>query len=99
MDEAMPRLAVVAGGGDIGVDQKQTVTIELRESSGQRLNRDATVLLEATGGYLPKQRVELTGGQGSFPVIAFGLEAGDAFRIKAGFRNYSGMLDIPFTVV
>lgn len=99
MDDALPKIALIAGGGPIGVDGKQTVAIELRDAAGDRIERDAVVYLEATGGFLPKQRVAMKQGKGSFPIVAMGLEPGDAFKIKAGFRNFSGVLDIPFTVV
>ena len=99
MTEALPSIALISGGGAIAPEEKNIVGIELRDASGQRIARNATVYLEATGGYLPRRRVALTDGEGSFPVIALGLETGDSFKIKAGFRNFSGVLDIPFTVV
>jgi hypothetical protein len=99
MDEALPKLALLSGGGDIGVDQKQVVSVELRDAAGQKIARDAVIYLESTAGYLPKQRVNLAAGDGSFPVMATGLSPGDSFKVKVGFRNFSGVLDVPFTVV
>ena len=55
--------------------------------------------LEETGGYLPMKRVQTVGGLARFKVGALGLKAGDAFKVKVGLRNFSGMLDVPFEVV
>ena len=58
--EALPSIALISGGGTIAADEKQIVGIELRDHAGQRIARDAAIYLEATGGYLPKQRIALT---------------------------------------
>ena len=51
------------------------------------------------GEYLPKRRVSAPSGSASFKVAATGLDPGDTFKVKVGFRNYSGLLDVPFEVV
>jgi hypothetical protein len=71
------------------------VTVKLTDGTGKPY-RDgrATVYLEAVSGYLPHTRVDLNeAGEGSFRVMALGLEDGDLLRIKAGFRNFSGMAE------
>ena len=45
------------------------------------------------------KRVQTVGGLARFKVGALGLKAGDAFKVKVGLRNFSGMLDVPFEVV
>lgn len=99
MDEALPKIALVSGGGTIAAGQTQMVSVELQGEAGTKIARDTTLYLEATGGYLPKQRTAMSDGEGSFPVMALGLASGDAFKVKVGFRNFSGVLDVPFTVV
>ena len=95
MDDAFPRLELISGGGEIGAGGQQQVTVQVVSAEG----RDATLYLEETGGYLPMRRVRSINGKASFKVYALGLVAGDAFKIKLGFRNYSGLLDVPFEVV
>ena len=95
MDEAFPRLELISGGGEIGAGGQQEVTVQVVSVEG----RDATLYLEETGGYLPMRRVRSVNGKASFTVHALGLVAGDAFKVKLGFRNYSGLLDVPFEVI
>ncbi len=63
-----------------------------------RSSVSSTVFLEEVNGYLPKRRVDLTGGVGQFRVGALGLVAGDTVRVKAGFRFYTGLGDITLPV-
>lgn len=97
-DEAMPNLRVVSGGGSIDSGAMQEVEVELVDNNGQVLNRSTTLYLEATGGYIPKSRVPLTQGRGTFKVRALDLQAGDVFKVKVGFRTLTGMLDVNFEV-
>lgn len=83
---------VVAGG-------TARCSLELLDAAGDPLARDCAVYLETTGAYLPKQRVALVAGRADFDAVALGLAAGDAFRIKAGFKHYSGVTDATIAVV
>jgi len=56
------------------------------------------VHLETTGGQLARSRLSLDAGKGSFAVSASGLEPGERFKIKAGFRHYSGVAEHWFEV-
>ena len=75
-----------------------TVGLEMVDTSGERINRDTTLHLEATGGYLPQQRVACTSGLAQLRVGALGLSAGEHFRVKAGFYSYTGLTDLHFEV-
>lgn len=57
-----------------------------------------TVQLETTAGYLPKTRLTTRNGSARFKVGALGLEPGDVFKVKGGFRLFSGADEIAFTV-
>lgn len=46
--------------------------------------------VEATAGYLPKRRVTLVNGYGTFPLQTAGLSRDDEIKVKAGFWNYTG---------
>ena len=49
MTEALPGIALISGGGTIAPEEKNIVGIELRDHSGQKLNRNATVYPASTG--------------------------------------------------
>jgi hypothetical protein len=51
-------------------------------------------LFESTGGYLPVQRVNTNTGTGSIRISALGMLSGESFKVKAGFKNYSGTDEI-----
>jgi len=65
-----------------------------------RLIGDAApeIFLEATGGYLPHQRVRADAGTASFRFMALGLVAGESVRLKAGFRHFSGVAEAEIAV-
>ncbi len=73
--------------------------LRLLDHAGKPLARSPEVFLEATGGYLPRPRVPLVAGKGAFAVSALGLVAGERFKVKAGFRHYSGIAEHWFEVV
>ncbi|MDO8605110.1 MAG: hypothetical protein Q7R40_01110 [Phaeospirillum sp.] len=56
------------------------------------------VLLEAVAGILPRTRAVITGGAGTFKVMALCLEAGEAVRVKAGLGLFTGLADISIPV-
>lgn len=56
------------------------------------------VYLEQVSGMLNKTRVNLTNGQGSFKLFATGLESGETLRVKAGFKNFTGVSDFSINV-
>jgi hypothetical protein len=83
----------------IAPDGTATVTVNVVNiETDEVLTRDCELFLEATGGYLPLTRVAITNGAGSFKVKALGLETGDKFKVKVGFRLMTGLADANFTV-
>lgn len=95
LDQAFPAVELVSGGGPVTSGGYAEVTVRLTSDEC----KDTTLYLEETGGYLPMKRVQTVGGLARFKVGALGLKAGDAFKVKVGLRNFSGMLDVPFEVV
>lgn len=51
-------------------------------------------VFESTGGYLPVRRVATNTGTGSIRISALGMLSGESFKVKAGFKNYSGTDEI-----
>ena len=96
--EALPSIAVTSGGGSIDADGYDTVEFKMVDSDGSTINHATDIYLQSTGGYLPHQRVDVTNGTGSFKVGALGMTSGDMFKVKIGFRNYHGLVDVNYTV-
>jgi len=96
--KALPSLRLDAPG-TIAPEETATIGLKVVSSRG-RLVGDAApeVYLEATGGYLPQRRVQVENGTGAFRIMALGLEAGERFRIKAGFRHFSGVAEAEIVV-
>lgn len=67
--------------------------VRVVDANGTPLNRDVTLYLENVNGYLPKNRVQTSGGQATVKMMTVGLDAGDKVRLKAGFKFYSGAAD------
>ena len=98
MNEAFPHFEITSGGGAIDADATDTVNFKMIDNDDTLIEKTSEAYLESTGGYLPKTRVPITDGLGSFKVTALGLESGDAFKVKIGFRNLTGMHDVSYTV-
>ena len=99
LHEAFPNFVVTSGGESISADGTDTVKFKMTDSDGKAIKKEVTLYLESTGGYLPKTRLETdANGIGEFKVQALGLESGDMFKIKIGFRNFTGMTDVEYTV-
>lgn len=99
LHEAFPNFTVTSGGESISADGTDTVKFKMTDSDGKAIKKEVTLYLESTGGYLPKTRLETdANGIGEFKVQALGLESGDMFKIKIGFRNFTGMTDVEYTV-
>jgi hypothetical protein len=98
--QAFPGIALSTDTLDLAPDAYAIVTARLVTSAGKPIrDADAELYLEHTGGYLPKLRVTTMDGEARFRVGALGLEPGDSFRVKAGFRHYSGVAELAFRVV
>lgn len=62
-------------------------------------NYTGELVVEAVSGYVPNTRIQITNGSGVFKVMALGLVAGDAVRVKVGTKVLSGMAEITIPVV
>lgn len=90
---------VLSAPSTIAEDAYATVSIECQMLDGTlRTDCQSEVFLEAVAGYLPKTRVKLVDGIGSFKVGSLGLTAGDTVRVKAGWRYVPGLGDVSITV-
>tara|TARA_B100000470_G_scaffold72642_1_gene55509 strand:- start:8488 stop:9483 length:996 start_codon:yes stop_codon:yes gene_type:complete len=98
MNEAFPTFTVTSGGTSIDADGTDTVAFKMVDKDGALIARTSEAYLESTAGYLPKTRVPITDGLGTFKVTALGLESGDTFKVKIGFRNLTGVQDVNYTV-
>ena len=84
----------------IAADGVSTVQVRVvNKETAETLSAHCDLFLEATGGYLPLQRIRVSDGLGSFKVRALGLEAGQKFKVKVGFRLMTGLADASFEVV
>jgi len=84
----------------IAADGVATVQVRLvNQETDETLSAHCDLFLETTGGYLPLQRIRVSDGLGSFKVKALGLEAGQKFKVKVGFRLMTGLADASFEVV
>ena len=85
---------------DLAPDAYGTVTAQLVDGTGKTIrDADAELYLEPTGGYLPKQRIATEKGKAKFRVGALGLEVGDSFRVKVGFRHFTSVAELTVRVV
>lgn len=94
----MPAITL-AGGDTITPDSDATYTATVTRNGIVASDCNSEVCIETTGGYLPLQRVRAVNGVATFRVKALDLQAGDAFKIKVGFRNYSSLASKQITVI
>jgi hypothetical protein len=85
-------LEIALEGPDTAVaDTPVTVNFQVTRR-GYPIPCPVDVELESVGGYLPKPRIRTTAsGEGQFRVIPLGLEPGETFKVKAGFRFFAGL--------
>ena len=98
MRTELPQIRLIGGGGVIASNDTQNVRVEIIDGAGVRFKRSSNLYLEETGGYLPLKRIPVVNGVADFTVSALGLKAGQAFKVKVGFRSYTGLLDVAFEV-
>lgn len=94
-------LIKLTGNTTINADQTTTLNISFidPETNLELTNYSANVYLQTTGGYINKQRVFVSSNGASIIVRALDLEPGDKFKVKAGYRNYTGVSEINYKVV
>jgi hypothetical protein len=85
-------LGITLTGPDAAAaDVPVTVSLQVTRR-GEPIPCPVDVELESVGGYLPRPRVRTTAsGEGQFRAIPLGLEPGETFKVKAGFRFFAGL--------
>ena len=92
----LPTLTVEAPAA---VDANGVATMSVKLSRNEKtLDYSGELALEAVSGYLPKRRVTVENGVGTFKAMALGLDAGDQLRVKIGTRNVTGLAEAQITV-
>jgi len=78
LDTLLPEITVTSStvSGDI-------VTVNFTTDS--KINN---IYLVQSEGYLPKSKIPVTNGTGSFKVVTTGLDAGDTIKVKMGFKYW-----------
>lgn len=82
----------------VAPDGSVVLGFSLTDAQGAVLKNAAEIHFESTGGYLPLSRIAIEGGRGSVRVVARDLEPGESFKVKAGFKYFSGVDECLVTV-
>jgi len=89
----------LSGPATITANGTARIAIDLLDHRGEPFTRRCDIFLETTGGQIARPRLQLEAGQGSVAVQASALEPGERFKVKAGFRHFSGVAEHWFEVV
>jgi len=99
LNEAFPKFVITSGGGTVAADAVDTVEFKMVDNDGATIEKECELYLQSSGGYLPKTRIKTTNkGLGTFKTHALGLETGDKFKVKIGFRNFTGITDVEYVI-
>lgn len=60
---------------------------------------NSTIYVEPVSGYVPHTRVKLVNGEGTFRAIPLHMNAGEEFRIKVGWKLWSGEDEYTTTLI
>lgn len=93
----LPKLSVT-GPASIKAGEVADYTVTIRDSDGITVAEAAEIYLEATAGYLPKQRLITDTGSETFKLRALDLAPGDSIKLKVGFRHVSGLAETTVAV-
>lgn len=69
----------------------------VKNADGTTANIDAEVYFETTGGFLPVTR-KVVKGNGTAFISLRDVPKGERFKVKAGFKNFSGISECQVTV-
>jgi len=69
----------------------------VKNANGTTANIDAEVYFETTGGFLPVTR-KVAEGNGTAFISLRDVPRGERFKVKAGFKNFSGISECQVTV-
>jgi hypothetical protein len=77
----------------------QTLTLPFSISAeGQIYTGESETYFETTGGYLPLTRIKSSGTNREVKVVVPDIPAGSTFKVKAGFKSFSGAAECIVTV-
>lgn len=97
-EQVFPSLKLT-GPATVAVDGAAAIAVAVIDRDGAVIaDASCELPLEVVSGYLPKARVTIANGSGAFKVMALGLEAGEAVRVKAGLGLFTGLADISIPV-
>ncbi len=83
----------------VPVGGNTSIELRIEDVSGQLLDQEAVVYLEAVSGLVPFARVRANHGLATVPVSAAGMSAGDEIRVKFGWKFFPGAEDARIAVV
>ncbi len=92
-----PVLSLV-GPDVVAADSDAEFTVSMTWEDGSVIPHDSEIYIDSTGGYVPLCRLKLGEGAGKFRVRALGLRSGESFKVKVGWRYFTGAAEKTVTV-
>jgi len=83
-----PSVQVNAVAPTVKAGEPATFNLQMVDGLGNPITRDADLYLETINGFLPVTRRTSQGGKAVATVLTTGMQAGDAVRLKVGFKFY-----------
>ncbi|MDL2058370.1 hypothetical protein MUN46_011725 [Mesosutterella sp. AGMB02718] len=80
-------------------DKDAEFSVSMSWEDGTAIEHDSEIYIDSTGGYVPLRRLELSNGVGKFRIRALGLKAGESFKVKVGWRYFTGAAEKTVLVV
>jgi hypothetical protein len=97
---SLPTLQVSSPTLSMSPNSSATVDVRVLDCDGVLYpHGEQTIFLEETGGLLPLRRIRSIGGLASFRISSVGMQSGESFRVKLGFRNISGCDEVAVSVL
>ena len=88
-----PSVRVTADAPTVKAGEPASFNLQMVDGLGNPITRDADLYLETVNGFLPVTRRTSQGGKAVATVLTTGMQAGDAVRLKVGFKFYPGAAD------
>lgn len=92
-----PVLSLV-GPDVVAAESDAEFTVSMTWEDGSVIPHDSEIYIDSTGGYVPLCRLKLGEGAGKFRVRALGLRSGESFKVKVGWRYFTGAAEKTVTV-
>lgn len=94
----LPHIRTIAPA-TMAPDTTETVEIRIEDASGNLMEQNAIVYVEAISGFGGGTRVSIVNGIGMLPVMSSGMLSGSTLRMKLGWKYYVGVEDIIIQVI